>query len=325
MTLSRRAFTRAALGAAGATIAPSALRAQPAWPTRPLRMIVNFPPGGSPDLIGRAVAVPLSQYLGQQVVVENRSGASGVIGADAVAKAAPDGYTLLLSSGSAMSIVPHMSKLPYELKDLVPVAAGARLEVFLVTRGDLPVKDFPEFLRLLRANPGRFSYASPGNGSSPHIAGEMMKAQANVFAVHIPYRGSAAVVQDMLAGRIDYSFDPGTAFPHVRAGRLKLLAVGAARRSALFPDVPTIAESGLAGFDAGTTHGFWYPAATPPAIVERINREINRAMREQTVIDAIRSLGAEPTPITAQQFGGVIEADSRRYAAIIRDRRITAD
>jgi tripartite-type tricarboxylate transporter receptor subunit TctC len=269
--------------------------------------------------------VPLSQYLGQQVVVENRSGASGLIGADAVAKAAPDGYTLLLSSGSAMSIVPHVQRMPFDIADLIPVAPGARLEVFLVTRGDLPVNNVQDFLRHLRANPGKLSYASPGNGSSPHIAGEMMKSQANVFAVHIPYRGSAAVVQDMLAGRIDFSFDPGTAFPHVRSGRLKLLAVGAAKRSALFPDTPTLAESGLPGFDAGTTHGFWYPARTPAPIVERMNREINRAMAEKAVIDAIRNIGAEPTPLSPDQFGKVIEADSQRYVKIIRERRITAE
>ena len=153
----------------------------------------------------------------------------------------------------------------------------------------------------------------------------MMKAQANVFAVHIPYRGSAAVVQDMLAGRIDFSFDPGTAFPHVRNGRLKLLAVGSAKRSALFPETPTLAESGLPGFDAGTTHGFWYPARTPAPIVERMNREINRAMGEKAVADAIRSLGAEPTPMPPEQFGQVIETDSRRYVGIIRERRITAE
>jgi tripartite-type tricarboxylate transporter receptor subunit TctC len=310
--------------AAGASLALPAF-AQPGFPSRPVRMVINFPPGGSPDIIGRSVAVPLSQALGQQVVVENRSGASGTIGVDAVAKSAPDGYTLLLSSGSAMSIVPHLQRLPYDLKDVVPVAAGARLEVFLVTRGDLPVNNIQEFLRYLRANPGRLSYASPGNGSSPHIAGEMMKSQANVFAVHIPYRGSAAVVQDMLAGRIDYSFDPGTAFPHVRSGRLKLLAVGSTKRSALFPDTPTLAESGLAGFDAGTTHGFWYPARTPAAIVERMNREINRTMSDKAVSDAIRNIGAEPTPISPEQFGQVIEADSRRYVSIIRERKITTD
>jgi tripartite-type tricarboxylate transporter receptor subunit TctC len=322
MTLTRRRVLAAA--GAGASLALPAW-AQSGFPARPVRMIVNFPPGGSPDIIGRAVAAPLSQYLGQQVVVENRSGASGLIGADAVAKAAPDGYTLLLSSGSAMSIVPHIQRMPFDIADLIPVAPGARLEVFLVTRGDLPVNNIQEFLRYLRANPGKLSYASPGNGSSPHIAGEMMKSQANVFAVHIPYRGSAAVVQDMLAGRIDFSFDPGTAFPHVRSGRLKLLAVGAAKRSALFPDTPTLAESGLPGFDAGTTHGFWYPARTPAPIVERMNREINRAMAEKSVIDAIRNLGAEPTPMPPDQFGKVIDADSQRYVKIIKERRITAE
>lgn len=299
-----------------------------AWPTaKPIRLIVNFPAGGSPDVIARAVAVPLSQALGQSVVVDNRSGAGGIVGADAAAKSAPDGYTILLSSGSAMSIVPHITpKMPFDpVKDLVPVAAGARLELFLVSRAELPFKNFAEFLKHAKANPGRLSYGSPGNGTSPHIAGEMMKSMAGIFAVHIPYRGSGAALQDMLAGNVDYAFDPGIAFQHIKSGKLRLLAVGSAKRSLLYPDTPTLAELGLTGFDTGTTHGFWAPAGTPAAIVERLNREINRALLMPAVMEPIRALGAEPAPLSATDFGNLIQSDSRRYAAIIKERRISQD
>lgn len=327
--LSRRRALQT-LGAVGAALAtPAAFsQPQPAWPAaKPIRLVVNFPAGGSPDTVARAVATPLAAALGQSVVVENRGGAGGILGADAVAKSAADGYTILLSSGSAASIVPLITpKMPYDAaRDLIPVAAGARLELFLVSRADLPFKTYAEFIAHVKKNPGRLSYGSPGNGTSPHIAGEMLKSQADFFSVHIPYRGSAAVLQDLLGGSIDYTFDPGIAFQHVRSGRLRLLAVGSAKRSPLFPDTPTLQELGLAGFDVGTTHGFWAPAGTPAPIVERLNREINRALTQQGVIDTVRAIGAEPTPLTPAQFGQVIRADLDRYAKIIRERKITAD
>ncbi len=307
-------------------LTPLAASAQ-AWPAKPIRLIVNFPAGGSPDIVARAVATPLSQALGQPVVIDNRSGAGGIVGADAAAKAAPDGYTILLSSGSAMAIVPHVTpKMPFDpAKDLVPVAAGARLELFLVSRAELPFTNYAEFIKHAKANPGKLSYATPGNGTSPHLAGEMLKAQAGIFGVHIPYRGAAAAVLDMLAGNIDYAFDPGVAFPHIKSGRLRLLAVGSAKRSRLYPETPTLAELGLSGFDTGTTHGFWAPAGTPPAIIERLNREINKALAMPAVIETIRALGAEPTPISPAEFGSVIQNDSRRYAAIVKERKITQD
>jgi tripartite-type tricarboxylate transporter receptor subunit TctC len=316
-----------AAGLGGSSLAARAQATAP-WPgAKPIRMIVNFPAGGSPDVIARAVAAPLSAALGQQIVVDNRSGAGGIVGADAAAKAAPDGYTILLSSGSAKSIVPLITpKMPYDpAKDLVPIAPGARLELFLVSRADLPFRTYADFIRHAKANPGKLSYGSPGNGTSPHIAGEMLKSQAGFFSVHIPYRGSGAVLQDLLAGNLDYTFDPGIAFQHVRSGRLRLLAVGSAKRSALFPDTPTLMELGLAGFDAGTTHGFWAPAGTPQDIIDRLNREINRAVGLPAVQDAIRGLGAEATPMSPRAFGDVIRADAQRYAKIIQERKITSD
>ena len=319
-------FVRAAFAALAVLSLQSVAQAQ-AWPAKPIRLIVNFPAGGSPDVVARAIATPLAAALGQPVVIDNRSGAGGIVGADAAAKAAPDGYTILLSSGSAMSIVPHIvPKLPFDpAKDFVPVAAGARLELFLVARSEQPFKNYAELIKHAKANPGKLSYGSPGNGTSPHIAGEMMKSQADIFAVHIPYRGAAAALLDLLSGNVDYVFDPGIAFEHIRSGKLRLLAVGSVKRSSLYPDTPTLAELGLKGFDTGTTHGFWAPAGTPPAIVERLNREINRAVALPAVAETIRRLGAEPTPISPSEFGAVIQADSVRYAQVIKERKITQD
>ena len=326
--MQRKHFLRGAAALLAATAGLPAARAQAApWPNRPLRLIVNFPPGGSPDIVARAVAKPLSEALGQQVVVDNRAGAGGIVGADAAAKSTPDGYTWLLSSGSALSIVPLLNnKLPFDpARDLLPVAGGIRLELFLVARSELPFTNFAEFQRYARANPGKLTYGTPGNGTSPHIAGEMMKSQAGLFTVHIPYRGSSLVLQDLLGGRLDYTFDPGVAFQHVKSGKLRLLAVGSAKRSPLFPDTPTLNELGLKGFDAGTTHGFWAPAGTPAAMVERMNAEINRTLVLPDVVAAIRALGAEPHVLTPAAFGKVIAEDRNRYAVIVNERKITQD
>ena len=324
----RRLVAAAALsGLALAAMGPA--RAQtPPWPAaRPIRMIVNFPAGGSPDLVARSVTPALSQALGQQIVVDNRGGAGGIIGSDAAAKSAPDGYTFLCSSGSGASIVPYVTpKMPFDHdKDLVPVAAGARLQLFLVVRGDAPYKTYAEFVAHAKRNPGRLSYGTPGNGTSPHIAGEMLKSQAGIFSVHIPYRGSAAALQDLLAGNLDYLMDPGIAFSHVRSGRLRLLAVTSPKRLSMFPDAPTLEELGLKGFDAGTTHGFWAPAGTPAAIIERMNREINRALMLPGAVEAIRGIGAEPTPMSPAEFGALTKADAQRFARIIKERSIVHD
>ena len=328
-TSSFNATRRRALIAALATaVLPGAARAQPAsgWPNKPLRLIVNFPAGSSPDVLARAFVTPLGNALGQSIVIENRAGASGMIGADAVAKAAPDGYTLLMTAGSTMAISPAISKLPFDAaKDLVPVAAVARIALFLVQRADLPPKNLREFIAYLKANPGKFSYGSAGNGTGLHIAGEMLKSQAGLFVVHVPYRGAAPALQDLLAGQIDYYFDPGIAFAHVRSGRLRMLAVGSLERSSLFPEVPTLAESGLAGFDAGTTHGLFAPAGTPPEVVARVNTEINRLLDAPALQAQVRAMGAEPAVQTPAAFGAQTQRDLKRYAEIIRERKIRED
>ncbi len=299
----------------------------PAWPTKPVRVIVNFPPGGAADQLARAIGVPLAEALGQPVVVENRGGANGNIGGEAVAKAPADGYTLLMSSGGMVSVNPHLyPKMAFDpAKDLVPVAAAARVLVFLEVRPSLPVNNVKEFLAYMKANPGKLSFGSPGNGSSPHLAAEMMKAQTNLFAVHVPYRGAAPAMQDLLGGPLDFMFDPGIGLQHVKAGKLKLLAVGSLKRSPLFPEVPTLDEAGLKGFDADTWFGFYAPAGTPPAIVSRLNQEVNKILGTQSVKDRILAIGGTPAPMTPADFNMRASIDGARFGALIRARNIKAE
>ena len=317
---------RALLAALAAVALLPAAQAQ-TWPSRPIRIVVNFPAGGAADQIARLVAQPLQDALGQPVVVENRGGSGGNIGGDVVAKSPADGYTLLMSSGGMVSVNPHIyPKMPFDpAKDLVPVASAARVLVYLTVRPTLPVNNIQEFFAHVKANPGKLSYGSPGNGSSPHLAGEMMKSQAGLFAVHVPYRGAAPALQDLLAGQIDFAFDPGIGLNQVRAGKLKLLAIGSMHRSPLFPDVPTLDEAGLKGFDADTVFGFYAPAGTPPAVVNRLNAEINRILGTPAVKDRIQALGGAALPLTPAQFAAKAAEDSKRFGAIIKERKIVGD
>ncbi|WP_397408331.1 Bug family tripartite tricarboxylate transporter substrate binding protein [Polaromonas sp.] len=304
----------------------SAAQAQ-TWPAKPVKVIVNFPPGGAADQLARAIGTPLAEALGQPVVVENRGGANGNIGGEAVAKAPADGYTLLMSSGGMVSVNPHLyPKMSFNpAKDLVPVAAAARVLVFLEVKPSLPVNNVKEFLAYLKANPGKLSFGSPGNGSSPHLAAEMLKAQTNSFAVHVPYRGAAPAMQDLLGGQLDFMFDPGIGLQHVKAGKLKLLAVGSAKRSPLFPDVPTLDEAGLKNFDADTWFGFYAPAGTPPAVVSRLNQEINKILATQPVKDRIMAIGGIPAPMSPSDFNMRAAIDGTRFGALIRARNIKGD
>jgi tripartite-type tricarboxylate transporter receptor subunit TctC len=322
--LARRWLLTFALACCGA--APLLAHAQ-AWPAKPLRMVVNFPPGGAADQIARAVSQPLAEALGQPVVVENRAGAGGNIGGEVVAKSPADGYTLLMSSGGMVSINPFLyPRMPFDpVKDLTPVASAARVLVFLEIRPTLPINSAREFMDYVKANPGKLSFGTPGNGSSPHLAAEMMKAQANLFAVHVPYRGAAPALQDLLAGQIDFMFDPGIGLNQVRAGKLKMLAVGSPKRSPMFPDVPTLDEIGLKGFDADTVFGFYAPTGTPAEVVTRLNREINRILGTQAVKDRIAGLGGEALPLTPAEFSAKASDDAKRFGTLIKERKITGD
>ena len=297
------------------------------WPSKPIKVVVNFPPGGAADQIARAIGIPLAEALGQPVVIENRGGANGNLGGDMVAKSAPDGYTLLMSSGGMVSVNPHIyPRMSFDpAKDLVPVASAARVLVYLVAKPNLPVDNIQGFLKYVKANPGKLSYGSAGNGSSPHLAGEMMKSQAGLFAVHVPYRGAAPALQDVLAGQLDFYFDPGIGLGQVRAGKLKLLAVGSLKRSPLFPNVPTLDEAGLKGFDADSVFGFYAPAGTPADVIAKVNREINRILSTQALKDRILNLGGEALPLTPAEFGARANDDSKRFGEIIRERKIVGD
>jgi tripartite-type tricarboxylate transporter receptor subunit TctC len=324
-SLIRRALLAVTCSLASVFALPA--HAQSAYPDKPIRLVVNFPPGGAADVIGRAVAQQLGESLKQQVVVENRPGANGNIGADAVAKSAADGYTLLLSSGGAMTVNPFLyPSMPFDpVKDLVPVASAARVLVFLMAHPSVPVADAKAFFAHVKANPGRLSYGSPGNGSSPHIATEMMKRQLGLFAVHVPYRGAAPALTDLLAGQLQFMFDPGPGLRHARDGKLKLLAVGSSKRSSAAPDAPTLAELGLAGFDADTVFGFYAPGATPPALVERLHGEINKALATPRVQEVMKGIGAEPMLVSRPEFIARQDADRARFGAFIKEAGIKAD
>lgn len=315
---------RTVLAALGAAALPG-VQAQPAWPAKPIRVIVNFPPGGAADALARMINLPLQEALGQPVVVENRGGAGGNIGGEAVAKAPADGYTFLMSSGGMVSINPFLyPNMPFNpSRDLVPVAAVARVAVYLVTRPDFPAKNLREFTAYLKANPGKTSFGSPGNGSSPHLAGELYKSMTDTFAVHVPYRGGGPALQDLLGNQFDFWFDPGVGLPHVRSGRLKLLAVGSLKRSPLFPDVPTLDEAGLKGFDADSYFGLYAPAGTPQAVVTRMNTEVNRILEQPAIKERIVALGGEAAPMPPAGFGARAATDTQRFGALIKARNIT--
>lgn len=298
-----------------------------AWPDKPVKVIVGFPPGGAADQIARLVSTPLATALGQPVVVENRPGANGNIAGEAVAKSPADGYTLLMSSGGMVSVNPHLyARMPFDpVKDIVPVASAARVLVYLMARPTIEAKTAKELIAHAKANPGRMTYGSAGNGSSPHLAGEMLKSQAGIFTVHVPYRGAAPALTDLMGGQIDYYFDPGIGLSHAKAGRTKLLAVGSLKRSPLFPDVPTLDEVGLKGFDADSVFGFYAPAGTPPAVINKLNAEINKILATSAVKERITALGGEALPLSPAEFGKRGMDDSQRFGAIIKERKITAD
>jgi tripartite-type tricarboxylate transporter receptor subunit TctC len=292
-----------------------------AYPHKPIKLVVNFPPGGAADVIGRAIAQALGESLQQQVVVENKPGANGNLGAESVAKSANDGYTLLMSSGGAITVNPFLyTKMPFDAeRDLVPVASVARVLVFLMAHPSLPVNNVAEFVAYAKANPGKLSFGSAGSGSSPHLAGEMFKRQAKFYAVHIPYRGAAPALTDLLAGQVQFMFDPGPGLRHAKDGKLKLLAVGSPKRSSQVPDTPTLAEAGMAGFDADTIFGIYAPGGTPAPLVELLHGEVNKALATPKVLDVIKGIGGEVMALSRRDFIERQQQDRRRYGAFIRE------
>jgi len=296
------------------------------WPDKPIRLIVNFPPGGVADVLARNIAPGVSEALKQPVVVDNRPGANGSIGADVVAKAPADGYTFLVTSGGAMTVDPFLySNLPYDTQnDLKPVAALAIVRVFLLIHPSVPAKNLNEFIAYARANPGKLSYGSAGSGSSPHLAGEMFTRAAKIQATHIPYKGAAPALNDLLGGQVQFMFDPGPALQHVAAGKLIVLGVASSKRASRYPDIATLAELGV-NVDADTTFGLYAPAGVSPSVIERMNRDVNRALGSPALVDNIAKLGGDVLPLTIPEFVNRQAADRARYGAFIKEAGIKVD
>jgi tripartite-type tricarboxylate transporter receptor subunit TctC len=308
------------------------LAAAQSYPTKPIRLVVPFPAGGATDLLARSLAQRLGQGLAQTVVVENKSGGGGSLGSAEVAKAAADGYTLLIATSSTHAIGPHLNpKLPYKTtgpdSDFTPIAHVADASNVLLVPLDLPVANVKELIAYAKARPGQLNYASSGNGTIVHLTSEAFKAQAGIYITHIPYRGTALAIPDLVSNKVQILFDSiVSGMPHVKDGKLKALAVTGRTRSALAPELPTVAESGLPGFVSTTWFGIYGPKGLPPDITTKLNAEFNKAMQSAEVRERLARLGADVAAAnTPAQFAAMVQADSQRWAAIIRERKITLD
>ena len=303
--------------------------AQTAWPERPVRVIVPFPASGATDLVARVVAQRVSTDLGQQMVIDNKPGAGGTIGAAEAAKAPADGYTLLFTTSSTHAISPHlMPRLAYDArKDFTPVAHVADAPSVLLVTNALPVKTVGELIAYAKANPGKLNYASSGNGTIVHLNTAAFMAQAGIEMTHIPYKGTALAIPDLIAGQTQVLFDSlPTGMPHAKAGRLRALAVTSEKRSSLAPELPTLAESGLPGFSSVTWFGVYLPAGAPPALVARVHQAFAKAVKSPEVAASLAKLGVEPAaPSTPAQFATMVQADSNRWAAVIRQHKISIE
>jgi tripartite-type tricarboxylate transporter receptor subunit TctC len=309
----------------------AAMNAVPAlaqsYPSKPIRLIVPFPAGGATDILARALSQKLGEKIGQTVVVENRPGAGGTIGADAASKSVADGYTLLLATSSTHSIGPAINpKIPYNAElDFTPVAYVASSPNVVVVPNTLPVKTMREFIDYARKNPGKLNYASSGNGTIVHLTTEYFKAQSDTFILHIPYRGTALAIPDLVSGKVDVMFDSFvTGMPHVKDGKLRALAVTTAKRSALAPDMPTVAEV-LPGFESVTWFGLYGPKNMPTDLTAKVNQAVNAALADGDVKERFARLGAEPTGGTPQAFAAMVKADNAKWKKIIAERKITVE
>jgi tripartite-type tricarboxylate transporter receptor subunit TctC len=309
---------RACVLAAIATVSGTAY--SQTYPTRPMRMIVHFPAGGPTDLVARLLAQKMSETWGQQVLVDNRPGAGGVVGVEMVVRAPPDGYTLLFATSGSMSITPAVgTKTPYNVfNDLAPISLVVINPQILVLHPSVPANNVRELIKLAKSKPGQINYASVGIGSPQHLGGEMLKSMTGIDMVHIPYKGTAPAVTDLLAGQVSLMFNSmPSVLPHVRAGRLKGIAVSTARRSAAAPDIPTVAESGVPGFNYATWYGLYAPAATSKDVVAKLNAETVRIMQDKSVAQRLMGEGAEPAAGTPEQLGQYMRSEYEQWKKTI--------
>lgn len=311
---------------AAAAVASPAVLAQ-SYPARPVKLVVPFPAGGATDILARALSQKLGEKIGQAVIVDNRPGAGGTIGADAASKAPADGYTLLLATSSTHSIGPAINpKIPYNADaNFTPIAYVASSPNIVLVPNSSPSKTMGEFIDYARKNPGRLNYASSGNGTIVHLTTEYFKAQSGTFILHIPYRGTALAMPDLISGKVDVLFDSlVTGMPHVKDGKLRALAVTSPQRTALAPDLPAVAET-LPGFESVTWFGLYGPKGLPADLVGKVNQAVNSALAEADVKERFARLGAEPAGGTPQAFAAMVKTDAAKWKKIIAERKITAD
>ncbi len=326
--VTRRALALGALGGALGMAVAMPARAQPAWPTRPVRVVVPFPPGGSTDVLARRLAERMTPALGQPVLVENRPGAGGTTGADFVSKSAPDGHTLLMgvtgSNAIAASLFPN---LPYDpVAGFAPVSRLVSAPLVVAAGPALPVADLPAYISAAKAAPGSITYATPGNGTSMHLTGVMFGLASGVELTHVPYRGSAQATTDLMAGLVKSSFaDLLVILPQLRAGTVKALAVTGAERHPLLPEVPTVAEAALPGFQAESWQGVFAPPGTPPALLARLHEEVARAMQAPEIRDAFAQQGFRVEATPPAEFAALVRAEVAKWARVVKEGGVRLD
>ena len=322
-----RAIITAGVVLAALVLAPVTLRAQ-SYPSKPIRLIIPFPPGGSTDILGRSLAQKLSEAWGQQVLVDNRGGAGGTIGADLAAKAPADGYTLLMGHIGTLAVnVSLYPKLSYDpVRDFAPVSMVALVPNVLVVHPALPVKNVTELIAYAKANPGKLNYSSGGNGSAAHLAVEYFKLQTKTEIVHVPYKGTGPSVTDLIAGQVSMTMTGAPAvMPHVQSGRLRALGVSSPQRIPALAQIPTVAESGVPGFDATQWYGVVAPAGTPKDVVAKLNAEIRKIMQSKEMLDRLNTEGAISAAGTPEQFDAYIKSEIARWGAVVKAAGMKAD
>jgi tripartite-type tricarboxylate transporter receptor subunit TctC len=310
--------------AAALALAATAAFAQ--FPNKPVTIVVGFEPGGGTDTTARILQGPLGEQIGQQVIVENRAGAGGNIAVDHVAKAAPDGYTIVLANVGALAVNPHILKTPYDpLKDLLPISMAAEFANVLVVQPSLPIKTVADYVDYAKKNPGKLTYASSGIGGAGHLSGELLKSVAKVDIVHVPYKGGGPAMQGFLGGQVDSFFaTPISSISQIRAGKARAVATTGSKRAALMPDVPTIAEAGYAGYEALNWYGFLAPRGTPKDIIERLNREIVKALAAPQAVAALHKTGTEPKSSSPEEFAQYIKREYDTWGKVVKEAGIKA-
>jgi len=317
-----RRRTALSLAAALAISTPQAVAAADAYPSKPIRFVVAFPPGGGTDIIARSIAQKLAERLAQQVVVDNRPGAGGNIGTDIVAKSAPDGYTMLMGSAGPLAINASLfASMPFDpVRDLAPVTLAASTPNVLVVHPSLRATTVKELIALAKAKPGEINFASSGHGTPAHLAGELFDSMAGVKMIHVPYKGAAPALADLLGGQVQIMFSTmPPALPHVKDGKLRALAVTSLKRSPAMPELPTVDEAALPGFEANTWHGVLVPAGTPVPIIARLNREIVAILHLPDVVERLSGQGAEAQGSTPEEFAAYIKSETLKWAKVVRE------